>query len=402
MSNVDNEGFRTLDQARASRTTPQYGTAQRLNPGELEEIEAAARRGAMTAPNEALALVNTITDLTRRIARRFNETAEARQEAARARERAESVERTLKAQGPMADLGHLADAVAGRERAERQAREAAEEVAALDRELKHYRSGHVCVDGCRPNAHVAFQGRRQLEELKRELAEAHARIQEYYQDAIKRTRVIDQIRQRFGIGAGADLYDTLCRKVGDLQTSEADLVSAPLKARIAELEQTATQALAREQAAEHRAARHARRLDEAEQRHIGTRDEAARLHRQVAELGQSVRANGMAMSQAQSRIDDLEQSVQARDRLLAKATQDLRTRETEIQLLEVALADWDSAGEKIAELAGSEDTEEALAGYNDPGDGGDPHWHHLIRVVRGIRNAIPRLVEEAKEGPVDA
>ena len=159
MSNVNNEGLRTLDEIRARRALVQGAVSayenstparadqpgglfsHRLNPGELEEIEArlrAATDGPWTvyvghtgirntppytwvgpeveqwdgsrkiapvveradggtmadmrfiahARTDVEKLINTINALSRRVAKRFNEAAEARQEAAEARQEA--------------------------------------------------------------------------------------------------------------------------------------------------------------------------------------------------------------------------------------------------------------------------------------------------------------------------
>lgn len=47
--------------------------------------------------------------------------------------------------------------------------EARRRVEELEAELARVNKGHVCVEACRPNAHVAFQGRRRITELEVEL-----------------------------------------------------------------------------------------------------------------------------------------------------------------------------------------------------------------------------------------
>lgn len=204
MSNVDNEGLRTLDEVRARRyqAPARFRTTRRLHPGELEEIEAAAGAGKITCADDVLALVNTVYALSRRVAARFNETAQARRDAVAARGRAERAERALEARGPMADLGELADAVAGRERAERRVTELEQSVVARDRLLA--------------------QATREREEARRELEQARTSLKD------ARAQIADLRGERAGLYTG--------EQVGQLQTSEAELVSAPLKRRVGELE----------------------------------------------------------------------------------------------------------------------------------------------------------------------
>lgn len=284
MSNVDNEGLRTLDEIRARRaqrdgsdpvadqmiqevvsayqdSTPVRaelpgGVFSRLNPGELEEIEARLKA-------DVEKLINTINALSRRVAKRFNETAEARQDAAAARDRAERAE----------------------QRAE----------SALVAEV------------------------RRLERI----------LGEYRRDAMERTKVVDQIRQRFGIEPDEDLYEGLCRKVGDLQTSEAELVSAPLKAQIEELTQANT-------------------------------------------------------------YRDME--IQALHTELAEQRQALKARETEVSLLEVALGDWRRAGEKIAKAVSGRRLDQVMnvarhmAGTSEMIDA-----TNMIDAINDVRAALHRM-----------
>lgn len=304
--------------ARDARAGPQYGTGQRLNPGELEEIEAAARGGAMLAPNETLAMVNTITALTRRIAIRFNETAEARHAVVKLSDRINELETELKELRRMPDLGHLADAIRRADQAERalkvweqggwleagavreriaelQANVQAEHrevqrlarinrdldqqmvdvAASAQRERELTRRAELELEQTRTqlkDAGVQIADlRRILTQRQHRIEELEAQVGEYQRDAIERTKVIDKTRSRFNIAPGEDLFEGLCRKVGDLQTSEAELVSAPLmaraeqaEARIEELERSVQDLFQKREAAEHRAARAACRLEEAE------------------------------------------------------------------------------------------------------------------------------------------
>lgn len=304
--------------ARDARAGPQYGTGQRLNPGELEEIEAAARGGAMLAPNETLAMVNTITALTRRIAIRFNQTAEARHAVVKLSDRINELETELKELQRMPDLGHLADAIRRADQAERalkvweqggwleagavreriaelQANVQAEHrevqrlarinrdldqqmvdvAASAQRERELTRRAELELEQTRTqlkDAGVQIADlRRILTQRQHRIEELEAQVGEYQRDAIERTKVIDKTRSRFNIAPGEDLFEGLCRKVGDLQTSEAELVSAPLmaraeqaEARIEELERSVQDLFQKREAAEHRAARAARRLEEAE------------------------------------------------------------------------------------------------------------------------------------------
>lgn len=130
MSNVDNTDLNsvpslappTLEQIRASRQPspvpdhvdqpevtlaevwadrglpPVPGSIPKLNPGEVEQIRAAAQAGK-AFPNDVLALVNTINELSRRALQQFQKAAHARQDAAVARERAD------RAQAEMVELG---------------------------------------------------------------------------------------------------------------------------------------------------------------------------------------------------------------------------------------------------------------------------------------------------------
>jgi multidrug efflux pump subunit AcrA (membrane-fusion protein) len=50
------------------------------------------------------------------------------------------------------------------------------ELAQVRAELERERRAHVCTERCRPNAHVAFQGRRRVTELEAELAAAEEQI----------------------------------------------------------------------------------------------------------------------------------------------------------------------------------------------------------------------------------
>src|SRR5690606_17158862 len=95
-------------------------TTARPSLGDLEEIEASARRGSFTEPLKTLALINTIDALSRRIMKRFNETAQARQDAAAARERAERADQRAEALRKRAEVAERADqrAEALRKRAE--------------------------------------------------------------------------------------------------------------------------------------------------------------------------------------------------------------------------------------------------------------------------------------------
>lgn len=49
----------------------------------------------------------------------------------------------------------------------------------LEAELARVEKGHVCVETCRPNAHVAFQGRARVRELETELAVAREEREEF-------------------------------------------------------------------------------------------------------------------------------------------------------------------------------------------------------------------------------
>lgn len=177
---------------------------------------------------------------------------------------------------------------------------------------------------------------------------AERRLEEYGRDAMERTRVIDKIRQRFGIEPGEDLYEGLSRKVGELQTSEAELVSAPLKARIEEQE--------------------------------------SRIKTQEVNL-----------KDAYAEIERLKQSVGARDRLLDSATrereearQDVKSRETEIRLLETALDDWRRSVQKVAELVYDRATVDALEYESYPPDQ-EKSWTKLAEVIKEIRKVTSRL-----------
>ncbi len=59
---------------------------------------------------------------------------------------------------------------------ERDEREAAR--AKLEDQLARVEKGHVCVPSCRPNAHVAFQGRQRVKDLEAQLAEKDEEIAE--------------------------------------------------------------------------------------------------------------------------------------------------------------------------------------------------------------------------------
>lgn len=212
------------------------------------------------------------------------------------------IEVVVRRQDGMADLGHLADAVARAERAERQVATLNGHVDELDRELKRYRSGHVCVDGCRPNAHVAFVGRHRVAELEAQVAR------------LQQTIAAQDL-------AGAALKYT-AEQVADLQTSEAELVSAPLQARIRELEaeragllgrcealgEHASLAEGRQAAAEQRAARHMRTVEDAEARLTRARDEIGKLKRKVSTLETEVsllRDHGDAWGKVGARIAEI-------------------------------------------------------------------------------------------------
>lgn len=362
MSNVDNEGLDSipslgppsLEQLRASRQPSPVparadqpgGVFSRLNPGELEEIEArvkAATDGPWTilaaptgiqgslpyvwagpaamknwdgsdriapvverstfgsmadmrfiarAREDVPKLINTIHSLSRRIAQRFNETAEARQDAAAARERAEQAEAVAR------DLNKQIESEREISSIDR------DRVVELNRNLEQARSGHVPGDEA---------------DLRRILAKRQTEIEEYRRDAMERTKAIDKIRQRFGIGAGEDLYEGLCAKIGQYQTSEAQLVSVPLRRQIEELTSQLTQA----------------------------------------------------------------------NQALEESKQTVKSRDTEISLLETSLANWKRAGQEIGSLVFSQSVVGALE-YEGYPPKMERSWNRLIDVVKEIRRVMGR------------
>lgn len=292
---------------------------------ELARFQALAKRGHALTPWQTLGLINTIHSLSRRLQVRFNETVQARQDAAAARERAESAERQLAARGPMADLGHLADAVARAESAE-------QEVARLisaNRDL-YQQVTDVSATAWRERE-LTKRERQRAERAERDRREAIERAEREVSQARMIAHVHGEagIRERFGIKPDEDLYDGLSRRVGELQTSEAELVSRPLKKQVAELE-------ARNQKLVDEMARHNREKD--------------------------------------SRIAELEQSVQARNQLLDSSSRAKR------KVHELVWAKGvDRAMEDLPPYLGDESdqlsAEQVAGGY-------------LVQVIREVREAL--------------
>jgi hypothetical protein len=142
-------GLPTLAQHRARRgVAPSAGVhtpVTRFTPGDLEEIEASARRGATIDPGQVLGLVEMIGALSKRIAVRFNEMADAEAKATEYAAQVANLKATLN-------------------------------------ELSPTRRAHVCVDRCRPNQHVAFEGRALVERLETSIAELRERMDEVISD----------------------------------------------------------------------------------------------------------------------------------------------------------------------------------------------------------------------------
>ena len=257
----------------------------RLEPGEVQEIQAAAERGESVPWNQALGMVEVIEALSRRAYARFQQTADAREELAAERVRLS---------------------------------EAQDQITVLTSELRMYSDRVTELDGrldnmagslARANEDVRLSADR-IEELENQLG----RTEQPDSEAAD-----GQLDQRLYTAA----------EVAHYQATEAELVSAPLRQRIAELE-----------------ASHACTVDCKPNAHVAFtgRQRIAELEGQLATLRQerddAVREMGRARAEyvTASRIatetgEELakeiearkaaEQSLAARDRLLASATRDL-------------------------------------------------------------------------------
>lgn len=196
-------GLPTLEEHRARRgAAPPVGVharTTRLTPGDLEEIEAAAQRDMGADPGQVLGLMEVIAGLSRRVAARFNEAADAKAEAAEYAAQVRDLKTALNENGSRA---------------------------------------HVCVDRCRPNQHVAFEGRALVDRLETSIRELREGL-----DA--KQSALDTMADNLRLSQGQvrDLQDEVASRytkeqVANLQASEAELVAAPLRRRIGDLEQS--------------------------------------------------------------------------------------------------------------------------------------------------------------------
>jgi len=124
-------------------------------------------------------------------------------------------------------------------------------------------SGHVCTERCKPNSHVAHEGRHRLNEAEARVAdlesERHGLISGRRADheeivALRESR--DEWRSQAERALAEVSRRYTAAQVGDAQASEAELVAAPLRERVRELEKW----LDRRQECQNRAENEASRL----------------------------------------------------------------------------------------------------------------------------------------------
>jgi hypothetical protein len=96
-----------------------------------------------------------------------------------------------------ADVMDLAERAAKVPALETSLSQAQERITELLLELDSCRKAHVCTVECRPNQHTAFQGRRRITELERQLAESRALVE-------SKIKVVSSLRDQEQVYAIAD------------------------------------------------------------------------------------------------------------------------------------------------------------------------------------------------------
>jgi hypothetical protein len=164
--------IKTLDQARETRVTVEVNGARLYTATEVGNAQASEAE-LVAAPLRA-----RIAELSRQLSQAWSSREDERQRADRlerelsdARQSIAARDRLLATATEEASLGRRQAITLGDELISERERNAE-----MKRELDRVNKGHVCVETCRPNAHVAFKGRRELDAMTRELADARRAI----------------------------------------------------------------------------------------------------------------------------------------------------------------------------------------------------------------------------------
>lgn len=367
---------------------------RRVYPGELEEIEFRAKRGQMIHPSEALAMVRTIASLSHRVVARYVQTAEALERARDAEEevaaldranssaarRVEDIERAWQARGPMADLGHLATAVTEVERLKRGLESARQEFQLVRETLMA--ALHTDPES-RPLPQVpelAVKVAEELEQFRTWAAEQQS----------------DYLNRRY-----------TAEQVGELQTSEAELVSAPLKARLDAQDQQLSQIAGELVQAQDMYARSLQIIQQRDAQVAAQRDHIQSLERelvhkrrtmeQLAFAQSQVNAGDAGMQVLRGEITDLRRAIDERNQLLGEASQAQSQLEIQVSRMQVTVDKWSRLRDELLERINDQRVQQALKMADEnTGEIEASSWaaDMCADVVREVWNRLLRMSDD--------